>query len=126
MLAATESEHEQELVRLREQHEHAAGELDHLRAALNEAQTAAVEQERRLTEEQERHGEERSELTTQRDRLQAELGDALERLAVAGSAVDERDQLRAEIERFEAAFAETQAAAASARERLLGGSDRPE
>jgi chromosome segregation ATPase len=48
----------------------------------------------------------RSELNSQRARLQEELGNALERLAVVGPAAEERDELRAEVERLRATLAE--------------------
>ena len=47
----------------------------------------------------------------------------MEQLAVAGSAVEERDQLRTEVEQLESTFAEAQSAAAAERERLLGDVD---
>ena len=68
----------------------------------------------------------RDELTAQRDRIQEELGDALERLAAAAPAAEERDRLRTEVEQFESTLAEAQAAAAAERERLLGDVDRLE
>ena len=64
------------------------------------------------------------ELTAQRDRIQEQLGDALERLAAAFA--EERDRLRTEVEQFESTLAEAQAAAAAERERLLGDVDRLE
>src|SRR5207248_875367 len=109
-LAEAQDERERELTRLRQEHERAVNELEPLRTALAEAQAAASEQERRLAEEQERHAGERNELTTQRDRLQEELGGVLERLAVVGPAAEERDELRTEVEQLRAANAETQEA----------------
>ena len=53
------------------------------------------------------HAAERSELNSQRERLQEELGNALERLAVVGPAAEERDELRAEAERLRATLGET-------------------
>jgi len=101
-------------------------ELEPLQTALAEAQAAASEQERRLAEEQERHAGELGELAAQRDRLHEELGNAFERLAGAETAAEERDQLRVELERLEATFAEMQAAAGAERERLLADVEKLE
>jgi hypothetical protein len=117
-LAAAQTAHEQELRDLREEHEHDRAELNSLRMALADAQTAAAEQERRLAEEQERHADEQNELTTQRDRIQQDLGDALERLAVVGPAAEERDALRTEVEQLRAANAETQETCAAELHRM--------
>src|SRR5581483_2034991 len=67
-----------------------------------------AEQERRLGEEQARHADERNELAAQSERLQEELGGALERLAVVGPAAEERDQLRTEVEQLKTRLAELQ------------------
>src|SRR5205823_5807316 len=99
-LAEAGGEREQELARLREERDEVATELERLHTALAEAQTSAAEHERRLAEEQERHAGERDELNTQHERLQEELGNALERLAVVGPAAAERDELRAEVDRL--------------------------
>jgi len=107
-LAESQSAHKQELVRLQQERDHAVEEVEHLRAGVAEAQTSAAEHERRLVEEIERHSVERDELGGLRDRLQAELGEASERLAALGAAAEERDELRAELERVNAANAETQ------------------
>ena len=58
------------------------------------------------------HGAERSELNSQRERLQEELGNALERLAVVGPA-EERDELRAEVERLQATLADMRESSAT-------------
>jgi chromosome segregation ATPase len=125
-LAETRTAHEQELARLRDEHEHATAELARLGVKLSEAQTSAAELERRLDEERERHAAERGDLTAQRDGLQEELGFTLERLADLGTAAEERDRLRAEAERFENTLAETQATAAGEHERLRGELERLE
>ena len=56
---------------------------------------------------------ERSELNSQRERLQEELGYALERLAVVGPAAEERDELRGEVERLQATLAEARESSAA-------------
>jgi hypothetical protein len=109
-------------------------DVGRLESALAETQASAAEQERRLAEEQERHAGERDELTAQRDeltarrdesitqrdesiaqseRLQEELGDALERLAVLGPAAEERDGLRTEVERLQHILAEVRESSAA-------------
>ena len=92
--------HEEELGRLRKKRDRAREQLDGLQTALAEAQTTTAERERRLAEEQERHAGERDEFNAQCERLQEELGDALERLAALGPAAEERDALQAEVERL--------------------------
>ena len=106
VLSEARAAHEEELGLVRKKHERASEELDGLQAALAEAQTLAAEQERRLAEEQERHAEEQEGLAAQRERLQAELGAALERLAVVGPVAEERDELRAEVEQLHATLAD--------------------
>ena len=48
-----------------------------------------------------------------RERLQEELGDALERLAVLGAAAEERDELRTEVERLQHILAEARESSAA-------------
>jgi hypothetical protein len=111
-LTETRAAHQEELGRLRKQHQHAREELDGLQAALAEAQALTAEQERRLAEEQERHVGERDELAAQYERGQDELGDALERLAGLGTAAEERDEARTRIELLENTLAEVRQSAA--------------
>ncbi len=125
-LAETQTERTEDLTRLQEEREEAAAELERLQNALGEAETAAAEHEGRRTDEQERHSFERDELTAQLERLREDLENALERLAAAGPAVEERDRLRAEAGQFESTLAETQAAATAEQERLLSEVDRLE
>jgi chromosome segregation ATPase len=122
VLAETHTAHGQELDRLQKEHEHTGAERERLQTALAEAQTSAAEHERRLAEEQERHTTEESELTAQRDRLQLELGATLEHLARLGPAAEERDGLREEVERLQAALAEMEES--SARELRSHAEDR--
>jgi chromosome segregation ATPase len=91
-LAEARAAHEEELVSLRETHQHAVDELERLQTA--------------LSEEQGRYADERRGLTDQSERLQEELGATLERLATLDSAVQEGDRLRAEVERLENALGE--------------------
>ena len=84
-----------------------------------------------MAEEQERHVGERDELTAQRDeiaaqreRLQEELGGALERLALAAPAVQERDELRTEVERLQHILAEVRESAAAELGGVVGERDR--
>ena len=106
VLSEARAAHEEELGLVRKKHERAREELDGLQAALAEAQTLAAEQERRLAEEQERQADEREGLAAQRERLQEELGAALERIAVLGPVAEERDELRAEVEQLHATLAD--------------------
>ena len=122
-LAETQSAHEEELGRLRKKRDRIREELDGARTALTEAQALTAEQERRLAEEQERHAGERDELAAHSERLQAELGDALERLAVVGPAAEERDELRTEVERLQHIVAEVRESSAAELRGVLGERD---
>jgi len=133
VVAETETAHEQELMQLQGEHEQATAEVERMQTTLAEAETAAAEQERRLAEEHERHAGERDELIAQGERLQEELGAARERLAgLDPAAEEERDQLRAEVERLRAASAETervresQIALAAERDRAVAELERLE
>jgi chromosome segregation ATPase len=105
-VAEAENAREQELETVRDAHRQTRDQLERVQTALAEAQTSAIEHERRLADEQDRHTTEREELAGQRDRLQQELGETLEQLAVLGSAAEERDGLRAQVERLESTLAE--------------------
>jgi chromosome segregation ATPase len=107
-LAEASAVHAQELGRLRDEHEQSRSELDHLHTALAEAQISATEHARQGAEDQERLAAERAELVDQRDRLQGELGETLDRLATLGPAAEERDYLRAEVDRLESSLTEVQ------------------
>ena len=93
-LGEAQGSREEELTRLQEERQQASSELDQVRAALDEAH--------------ERHAGELSELSTQREGLQHELGSALERLAELGSAGDERDRLRSELDHLQSTLAQEQ------------------
>jgi multidrug efflux pump subunit AcrA (membrane-fusion protein) len=69
----------------------ALAELDRLRSVAAEAQAEAEEQNRLLAEEQDRHQVERDSLLAQRALLEEELGSAIEQLAAAATAADERE-----------------------------------
>jgi chromosome segregation ATPase len=112
-LAETQAAREQELGALRDELAHTREAHDGLQAALAEAHASTAEHERRLAEERELHAAERSELTAQRERLQHELGDAFERLAVLGAAAEERDELRNEVARLHTTLAELQESSAA-------------
>lgn len=123
-LSETLTAQEEELGRLREGRDRAREEIESLQNALTEVQASAGEQERRMAEEQERHVGERDELTAQRERLQEELRDAVERLALAAPAAQERDELRTEVERLQHVLAEVRESAAAELGGVVGERDR--
>jgi chromosome segregation ATPase len=105
-LAETQSAREQELEHARDAHRQTREQLERVQTALTEAQLSVSEREHRLAEQQKSHTAERDDLSGQRDHLQQELGDALERLGVLGPAAEERDELRTEVERLESTLAD--------------------
>ncbi len=125
-LTEAKTERTADHARLQEEHDEVTAELERLETTLAEAESSAADAERRLTDAQERHSAEQDALTAHRDRLQAELDEALERVSAADAAAEERDRLRAEAEQFESTLAETQTAGAAERERLLGDVERLE
>jgi hypothetical protein len=101
---AREMLHQAERVResqiaLAAERDRAVAELEKLRTVAAEAQKTTAEQTRLLAEEQDRRHEERESLVAQRTLLEQELGTAIEQLAAAGAAADEREtqlQLRSQ------------------------------
>ena len=65
---------------------------ERLQTVAAEAQTEVEERCRLLAEEQDRHETERDTLLSQRTLLEQELGAAIERLAAAAAAADEREE----------------------------------
>jgi hypothetical protein len=99
----TELEGAQELLRQAElvresqialtaERDRALAELERLQTVAAEARAEADEQNRLLAEEQDRNHRELESLVVQRRTLEEELGDALERLASAGTAAEEQDK----------------------------------
>jgi chromosome segregation ATPase len=78
-------------IALAAERDRALAELERVQAVAAEAQTAAEEQTRILVEEQDLHHAERESLLAQRTLLEQELGRAIEQLAAAGTAADERE-----------------------------------
>ena len=88
-------------------------EDDHQTMAPAVGQPAQRRVPHHLAEEQERYSHEREELTGQSERLQEELGAALERIAVVGPAAEERDELRAEVELLQGTLADLRESSAA-------------
>jgi fused signal recognition particle receptor len=98
MLRQAEKVRESQIA-LQAERDRAVSELERLRTVAAEAQAEAEEQTRLLAEEQDRSQAERESLLSQRTLLEEELGNAIEQLAAAATAADERDaqlQLRSE------------------------------
>jgi DNA repair exonuclease SbcCD ATPase subunit len=98
-LAELEASHARDLAEMREAHGHATAELERLQGALAEAETTASN-----------HAEEKKELVAQRDRLQRDLAESLERLESLDAVVRNRDELRAELEQLRAGNSDAQEA----------------
>jgi chromosome segregation ATPase len=79
-------------IALEAERDRAVAEVERLQTVATEAQTEAEERSRLLAEEQDRHEAERQTLLTQRTILEQELGSAIEQLAAAAAAADEREQ----------------------------------
>jgi multidrug efflux pump subunit AcrA (membrane-fusion protein) len=78
-------------IALEAERDSALAELERLRTVAADAQAEAEEQNRLLAEEQDRHHLERDSLLAQRALLEEELGSAIEQLAAAATAADERE-----------------------------------
>jgi hypothetical protein len=88
-------------IALEAERDHAVAALEQLRTVAGEAQAEAEERSRLLAEEQDRHNAERETLLAQRTMLEQELGSAIEQLAAAAAAADEREaQLQIDSERL--------------------------
>ena len=79
-------------IALEAERDRAVAEVERLQTVATEAQTEAEERSRLLAEEQDRHEAERQTLLTQRTILEQELGSAIEQLAAAAAAADERER----------------------------------
>jgi multidrug efflux pump subunit AcrA (membrane-fusion protein) len=79
-------------IALEAERDRAVAEVARLQTVATEAQTEAEERSRLLAEEQDRHEGERQTLLSQRTILEQELGSAIEQLAAAAAAADEREQ----------------------------------
>jgi chromosome segregation ATPase len=88
-------------IALEAERDRAVTELERLQSVAAAAQAELEEQTRLLAEEQDRHNADRETLLAQRTVLEQELGSAIEQLAAAASAADEREhQLRLGSERL--------------------------
>jgi fused signal recognition particle receptor len=79
-------------IALEAERDRAVAELERLQTVAADAQAELEEQTRLLAEEQDRHYAERESLLTQRTVLEQELGSAIEQLAAAATAADEREE----------------------------------
>jgi hypothetical protein len=78
-------------IALEAERDRAVAELERLEVIAAEAQAEAEERSRLLAEEQDQRRAERETLLAQRTVLEQELGYAIEQLAAAGAAADQRD-----------------------------------
>jgi hypothetical protein len=78
-------------IALEAERDRAVTELERIQTVAAEAQAEAEEQTRLLAEEQDRYHADRETLLAQRTVLEQELGSAIEQLAAAGSAADQRE-----------------------------------
>jgi hypothetical protein len=78
-------------IALEAERDRAVAELERLEVIAAEAQAEAEERSRLLAEEQDQRYAERETLLAQRTVLEQELGSAIEQLAAAGAAADQRD-----------------------------------